>query len=142
MGAKQSRAIRNSGNKGKTTHNVDLFTQYCIDDVELRNKVMGYIQETNNKGGKILSLQDLVKSKDAMKDIIALISSHDATLVDENNIDIDDQESWGTGFTEAETTRRSSIFDEDNSSFLLALDDEEELDGQSGFMSVMSADTR
>ena len=139
MGAKQSRAIRNSGNKGKTTHNVDLFTQYCIDDVELRNKVMGYIQETNNKGGKILSLQDLVQSKEAMKDIIALISSHDATLVDENNIDIDDQESWGTEFTEAET-RRSSIFDEDNSSFLFTLD--EELDGQSGFMSVMSADTR
>ena len=140
MGAKQSRAIRNSGNKGKTTHNVDLFTQYCIDDVELRYKVMGYIQETNNKGGKILSLQDLVQSKEAMKDIIALISSHDATLVDENNIDIDDQESWGTGFTEAET-RRSSIFDEDNSSFLFTLDDEE-FDGQSGFMSVMSADTR
>ena len=124
MGAKQSRSSsrRSSSSSSKAHHNVDLFTQYCIDDVELRHKVMSYIQQKNRTGGgsstktkTINSLQDLLQCKDVMDDIIAIISNHDPSATATTASDAtmpsmsdEDMASFGTGYT---SCTRSSIFD-------------------------------
>ena len=142
MGAKQSKSPFATHNNKKARHNVDLFTQYCIDDVELRHKVISYIQQKNRTGGetKIKSLQDLLQSKEAMDDIISIISNHDPSATSDtiltSSID-EDMASFGTG-----CTTRSSIFDSVEGSsheFSLGFVVNDEDEEYSGFMSV---DTR